>query len=304
MNWSSAENIKLVYRLLRIKGYGPVQVNKLLFAHQFSIQNSEELEKQIRQCLSENEKEFFSHNFELYKGENNNVSYMSILDDSIYPKDLRKYLSRRAPSIISYIGNPELLKKKKIAFSGSRKASDKGIWITKDCIDQLTKNNDICIVSGYAVGIDNTAHYEALSKGASTIIVLPEGISHFTIRRELKAIWDWNRVLVLSEFFPDDKWMEGRAMQRNQTLIGMSDLVVVIEAGETGGSMAAGLDAIKLGKTLYVPKFAQAPPSALGNERLLRQGAFPLARNPKTNRTNITGIESAILKSSQGTLFD
>ena len=60
MNWSSAENIKLVYRLLRIKGYGPVQVNKLLFAHQFSIQNSEELEKQIRQCLSENEKEFFS----------------------------------------------------------------------------------------------------------------------------------------------------------------------------------------------------------------------------------------------------
>ena len=29
MDWSSDENIKITYRLLRIKGYGPAKANKL-----------------------------------------------------------------------------------------------------------------------------------------------------------------------------------------------------------------------------------------------------------------------------------
>ena len=61
-----------------------------------------------------------------------------------------------------------------------------------------------------------TAHDTALKNGLSTIIVLPEGISHFSIRKELQPVWDINRVLVISEFLPSDQWMEGRAMQRNK----------------------------------------------------------------------------------------
>lgn len=305
MNWSSNENIKLIYRLLRVKGYGPVQVNKLLFANNSSTSNTDELEERIKRGLTPSENEEFSRDFELYQDESGAVSYMSIMDDSIYPKELLNLLSRRAPSILSYMGNIALLRKKKIAFSGSRRASEKGLWITKDCIDQLASINDICIVSGYAAGIDTIAHYEALTKGASTIIILPEGISHFTIRKELKPVWDWSRVLVISEFFPSDKWLEGRAMQRNHTIIGISDAVVVVEAGETGGSMATGVETLKAGKMLYVPKYASAPESALGNERLLHNGAHPLARSPKTHRTNLEKMISVLNNhNGQHTLFE
>ena len=40
-------------------------------------------------------------------------------------------------------------------------------------------------------------------------------------------------------------------MQRNHTIIGISDAVVVVEAGETGGSMATGVETLKAGKMLF-----------------------------------------------------
>jgi hypothetical protein len=38
-----------------------------------------------------------------------------------------------------------------------------------------------------------------------------------------------------------------------------------IEAGETGGSLDAGMKTISYGKSLFVPDYAVAPQSALGN---------------------------------------
>ena len=304
MNWSSNENIKLIYRLLRVKGYGPVQVNKLLFANNSSTSNTDELEERIKRGLTPSENEEFSRDFELYQDESGAVSYMSILDDSIYPKELLNLLSRRAPSILSYIGNIELLKKKKIAFCGSRKTSETGIWITRDCISQLASDKDICIVSGYAAGVDMAAHYAALENGLSTIIVLPEGISHFSIRKELQEVWDINKVLVISEFFPSDKWLEGRAMQRNKTIIGLSSAVVVVEAGESGGSFDAGKKTLESGKKLFVTKYAVPPVSALGNAKLLQGGASPLAKNPITHQTNLKELWRTMQTPSKCLLFD
>ena len=235
MNWSSDENIERIYRLLRIKGFGPVQVNKILFKSKGQIQTASDFEQYIFHALTTQESDEYMREIELFRSSRFPVRYASILDEDLYPNSLREILSQRAPSVLSYIGNIELLKKKKIAFSGSRKASGKGVWITRDCVKQLATDKDICIVSGYAAGIDNTAHFAALNDGLSTIIVLPEGISHFMIHKELQPVWDLDRVLVISEFFPNDKWLEGRAMQRNKTIIGLCDAIVVVEAGEKGG---------------------------------------------------------------------
>lgn len=75
---------------------------------------------------------------------------------------------------------------------------------------------------------------------------MPEGINNFKIKQELKDILDWTRILVISKSFPSEKWMAGRAMQRNNTIIGLSDIMIVVEAGETGGSFEAGLKTISL----------------------------------------------------------
>ena len=103
--------------------------------------------------------------------------------------------------------------------------------------------------------------------------------------------------IVVIEFFPFDKWLEGRAMQRNKTIIGLSSAVVVVEAGESGGSFDAG-------KKLFVTKYAVPPVSALGNVKLLQGGASPLAKNPITHQTNLKELWRTMQAPSKCLLFD
>lgn len=301
MNWSSDTNISLIYRLMKIKGYGPAQTNRMLWKLRPQMEVSDDVEDLIMRNLPVSDKDSFNTGYELYSSMRYAISYMSVLDE-LYPKVLLETLAQNTPPVLACIGNKELLKKKKIAYSGSRKVSEKGIWITNDSISQL-EADDVCIVAGYAQGVDLTAHRQALKSGMSTIMVLPEGIKYFSIKKELEDVWDWNRVLILSEFLPEDKWLAGRAMKRNQTLIGMSDAVVVVEAGETGGSFDAGVKSIEMQKCLYVPQYAVAPESALGNATLIRRGAKPLTRDGATQRTNMRQLMLAIANRQSCTLF-
>lgn len=299
---SNLEKIEVIYRFMKVKGIGTVQTNRFLLSMKGN-HNSIEIEQQINAILNDSQKNDF--NKESIDIDNLEfkfpVDFVSLLDNN-YPNDLKRYLSTNTPSVLSYIGNLNLLKKKKVGFSGSRKVSNKGISITKDCVEQLSEQ-DVCIVSGYAAGVDHIAHYTAIEQGASTIIVLPEGIKNFRIKKELKNIWDWNRVLVLSEFMPNDKWTASRAMLRNTTIIGLSDIVVVIEAGETGGSLDAGLKSIEKGKYLFVPQYGVVPNSALGNNLLINKGAFSIKMKQETGRANLAKIFELLGVSNKYGLF-
>ena len=287
---------------MKVKGIGTVQTNKLLLSIK-GRQSSIEIEQQIRMALNDSQKNDFDNESIVIDNSKSKfpIDFVSLLDNN-YPDDLKRYLSTNTPSVLSYIGNLNLLNKKKVGFSGSRKVSDKGIAITKDCVEQLSEK-DICIVSGYAAGVDHIAHYTAIEQGASTIIVLPEGIESFRIKKEFKNIWDWDRVLVLSEFMPDDKWTASRAMLRNNTIIGLSDIVVVVEAGETGGSLDAGLKTIEKGKYLFVPQYGVVPDSALGNNMLINKGAFPIKMKQETGRANLSKMFELLGISNKYGLF-
>ena len=299
---STLELIELIYRFMKVKGIGTVQTNKLLLSINGKL-DSIQFEKQIRKVLDDSQKREFDNeqlniNYSKFKYP---IGFISLLDNG-YPEDLKRNLATNTPSVLTYIGNLSLLDKKKVAFSGSRKVSDKGIAITKDCVEQLSEK-DICIVSGYAAGVDNIAHYTAIEKGASTIIILPEGIETFRIKKDFNNIWDWNKVLVLSEFMPADKWTASRAMLRNNTIIGLSDIVVVIEAGETGGSLDAGLKTIDKGKYLFVPQYGIVPASAVGNNILINKGAFPIRMKRETGKANLAKMIELLEKSNKYNLF-
>lgn len=287
---------------MKVKGIGTVQTNRLLLSIK-GRQSSIEIEQQIRTVLNDSQKKDFDNESIVIDNSKSKfpIDFVSLLDNN-YPDDLKRYLSTNTPSVLSYIGNLNLLNKKKVGFSGSRKVSDKGIAITKDCVEQLSEK-DICIVSGYAAGVDHIAHYTAIEQGASTIIVLPEGIESFRIKKEFKDIWDWDRILVLSEFMPDDKWTASRAMLRNNTIIGLSDIVVVVEAGETGGSLDAGLKTIERGKYLFVPQYGVVPDSALGNNLLINRGAFSIKMKQETGRANLSKMFELLGISNKYSLF-
>lgn len=292
------KKIDIIYRFLSVKGIGTVQGNKFLIKSQ-DINNTQQLEQEIPTFLNETQFKEYKETSSVTATLNSKFPVNFIcLTDSNYPYAIKDCLEMNSPTVLSYIGNLELLKLKKIAFSGSRKVSDKGIEIAKDCVEQIVLENGV-IVSGYAKGVDFVAHYTALENEGKTIIILPEGINFFTIKSELKSIWDWDRVLVISEFKPTEKWMASRAMKRNDTIIGMSDIIVVIEAGNTGGSLDAGEKTLNYGKPLFVPQYSVIPESAFGNEILLRKGAFPIKMSKETAKPNLAKMFSFF--NSQGT---
>jgi predicted Rossmann fold nucleotide-binding protein DprA/Smf involved in DNA uptake len=105
------------------------------------------------------------------------------------------------PPVVFSRGNHTLLELPSVAFAGSRNASPKGIEITVACVKQLVLQS-VNIISGYANGVDLTAHQTALEQGGRTTLVLAEGILRFKAKPSLAAVFREKQALILSQFPP------------------------------------------------------------------------------------------------------
>lgn len=213
------------------------------------------------------------------------VKVISVTDDE-YPQRLKTLFGKKAPPLLMVLGNSGLLNKPSTGFCGSRKASEKGLDTAYDCAEQLARR-EINIISGYAAGVDMAAHRAALESVGTTTLVLCEGILKFHIKREFKDIWDWRRIAVVSEFLPGIPWSVRNAMQRNKTICALSNVMILIEARTTGGSIEAGRESLKMGVPLFAPVYEGMPETATGNQELLKQGARPLHKSRATGRANM-----------------
>ena len=212
-----------------------------------------------------------------------------------YPERLEQILGDKAPDVLYIWGNLELLSKPAVGFCGSRSASDKGIAVTEDTARQITELGWV-VVSGHARGVDTKAHQTALENGGGTIIVAPEGIFDFKLRKELKQIAKPEQILVISEFPPKAKWNAGYAMKRNKTIIGLSNAMILVEAREEGGTFEAGKEALRLKVPLYVAHYQTSVQSSAGNEYFLKRGAKPLRKNQDTDKANIQSLREDVSK--------
>ncbi len=282
------------FKLLSLKGIGPVFLNK--FIHSINYPNKkidylikneiDILEKYFNESQLESLKKFDQSLMDqINKLLEIGASFVNITQPE-YPIKIKNTLKYLSPPILTFKGNFNLINNISVGFCGSRKASEKGISVAKDCTKQLTEK-EINIVSGYASGIDQITHYTALESGGKTIIVLPEGLLHFRIKSKLKDVWDWRRVLVISEFLPNTSWTTSRAMTRNNTIIGVSDAMILVEARENGGSIDAGRKTLKFNKKLFAPVYEGMPEFAIGNKILIKQGAIEIKRNKKTKKANL-----------------
>jgi len=139
-----------------------------------------------------------------------------------------------------------------------------------------------------------TAHEAALESGGRTIVVLPEGIDQFRVKRAIQPVWDWNRVLVVSYFPRNAIWRADRAMDRNRVIVGISHAVIVLEAGESGGTLNAGFCALQMQKPLFVALYEDMNGGREGNQLLLQEGATPLRRSRASGNAQIDRVLEVI----------
>lgn len=195
--------------------------------------------------------------------------------DKLYPESLKNTLGNDCPPVLFTKGNEELLSKVSVGFCGSRKVSPKGEYITEQCAKQLAEA-DIVIVSGYASGTDLAAHVSTMKNLGSTIFVLAEGILNLRIKQPIKPFLNDENHLFVSQFLPETQWSVGNAMRRNGVIIGLSQAMILVESGKTGGTFAAGEETLRRKKPLFVIDFEKPEVSAEANPYFLEHGGAPI----------------------------
>lgn len=193
------------------------------------------------------------------------------------------------PPFLFAQGALALLDEPAIGICGSRNASERGLRAARTAGQEAARNG-MHIISGYARGVDTQTHLAALEEGAGTVIVLAEGIQHFRIKRDFRQMGlSPDRVLVLSQFPPSQRWTVGAAMARNAIICALGKAMVVVEAGETGGTLNAGRQALKLGRPVLALQFGDETPA--GNRLLFDEGARRVASTGDL-RSLIAGLTS------------
>ena len=195
-------------------------------------------------------------------------------EDGAYPEHLRSI--QKAPEVLYYIGNIELITHPLVAIVGTRRCSAYGRWAAEGIAARVAACG-IPVVSGMAEGIDSAAHIGCIKAGAPTVAVLGTGIDICFPKSNLDL---YRRIaedgLILSEYPPGvmgNRWM---FPERNRIISGLAKSVVVVEGTLKSGSMITAGLALEQGRDVYaVPGNINQPGSA-GVNKLIADGACPI----------------------------
>lgn len=211
------------------------------------------LKDTIRICMSNGSYEQY-----LLESENDlnlcfekNIKVVSYYDEK-YPKYLK--LLDDAPMFLYCKGNIELLSyQNNTAVVGTRNNSDYGKLITQKTVQFLVENN-YCIVSGLALGIDTIAHESALDYQGKTISVLVDvdDVSPKTNLKLAQRILD-NEGLLVAENPPKSRIIPALFAKRDRIQTGLSLAVFPIETSLNGGTFHAINTGIKYKRTIFAP---------------------------------------------------
>jgi DNA processing protein len=267
-----------VYRLSQVPGVGATRINRLLaLARDFNctLQDVLDTPGESDSLLTDDQRAFLNSldGREEVEGLDEMGIELLVASDGRYPPLLRERLDDRCPPLLFCHGDARLLSGPAVAIAGSRQASARSLDCARDTAGHAVEANRV-VVSGYAGGVDTAAHAAALVAGGATVLVLAEGLLRFRQKEALREVIDGGSLAIVSQFLPRTGWSTSNAMQRNQTICALAEAVFVIEAGETGGSLAAGRAALQLGVPLFVP--AHPEPLPPGNRILLKEGGRPL----------------------------
>ncbi len=192
-------------------------------------------------------------------------------------------------------GSLSVMTRPAIGVCGSRHASEKGLEYAYE-LGRIAASQGVTVVSGYAAGVDLQAHLGALVGGGGTVAVLPEGFDHFSVRMRLRNHVRQDNFLAISCYPAKARWTVWRAMERNRTILALVDAMFVVEAGDSGGTLAAGVDALKSG----TPLFVLDRPNTEGNQILVRREAVRV-RTMRELKNAILGVAKGSTK--KRTLF-
>lgn len=173
--------------------------------------------------------------------------YPEKLRDATYPVEL-----------LYYQGWWDLVESCSVAVVGTRKPTPEGLARTRKLVRHLVQD-DFTVVSGLATGVDTEAHNTAIKAGGRTIAVIGTPLTHnypkenaalqrfiaenfllisqVPVRRYENQNFRFNKI-----FFPE----------RNVTMSALTEATIIVEAGETSGTLIQARAALHQGRKLFI----------------------------------------------------
>jgi DNA processing protein len=175
---------------------------------------------------------------------------------------------KKYPTDLYYIGNTKLLEKRKISIIGTRRPSSYTKEFTHKLASKLS-NQNICIVSGAAMGVDSIAHQGA--KSSNTIAVVANGldIKYPSINKNLISNIEKNG-LMLSAYKEGEKARKYTFVLRNEIVTALGEILIVTEADLKSGSLTSVEYALGMGKKVYT--LPHRLNESLGTQELVKKG--------------------------------
>lgn len=159
-------------------------------------------------------------------------------------------LMRHYPKELFFKGNIDLLQRKKISIVGSRKPNQYARQLTHEIALKLSQVG-VCIVSGGAIGTDIIAHKAAGT--SNTIMVAGTGLDKCYPAINKHVIEEIEKEgLVLSQFKAGTPSQKYNFPLRNELVVALGEILIVMYADENSGTMRSVEYAKKMGKEIYV----------------------------------------------------
>lgn len=191
-----------------------------------------------------------------------------------YPKNLREI--PQPPAHLWLRGSLPPEGHKLLAVVGSRSLSEYGRQACQELIAGLA-GHPISIVSGLALGADACAHQAALDAELHTIAIPGSGLNDQVIapRSNFQLAMDILTAggALLSEQEPDHVPFPSDFPARNRIMVGMSDAVLVIEAGERSGTLITARLAGEYNRDLLCVPHRIGDQNGIGANQFIRLGA-------------------------------
>lgn len=208
----------------------------------------------------------------IVKCEKYNYSVLSIEDED-YPQ--RLYEISNPPCVLYVSGKmPDVDNTLTIGVVGTRTATTEGIRNSFTFGRDLSKCGAI-VVSGGALGVDCASHRGVLQNDGVTICVLGCGINYNYLAEnaQMRKLIT-NKGAVISEYPPDTPPANFNFPARNRIISGLSNGVLVIEAGVKSGSLITARLALEQNRDVFSVPGSLINARAQGSNALLKQGAI------------------------------
>lgn len=224
-------------------------IGKKIAHHLFSSQYLHEAEAELRFAEQ--------HNLRI-------VSYA----DADYPFFLKQCVD--SPVVYYQRGNIQLQNKRLLAIVGTRHATHTGMAFCEQLVEALAPLG-VVVVSGYAYGIDITAHKAAMKNRLQTVACLAHGLNFMYPPAHQKYCDEMEENGgFITDFGYQSPFDRKNFLSRNRIIAGLSEATVVIESGSKGGSLVTADLAFSYGREVFAVPGRPNDVYSLGCNHLLQ----------------------------------